>query len=99
MHNEQMMKKRASVRKRVINGDTTHEAMMPMGMSSPNKKQLTGAVATCAPTDDESDSEILFGKIKLNGVMINVLTVRMPAKAPYDSMKAAENISLGKTTT
>jgi hypothetical protein len=46
MHNEQTMNKRASVKKSVIKGDTMHEAMMPMGISSPNKKKLIGAVAT-----------------------------------------------------
>ena len=98
MHNEQMMNKRASVKNTVIKGDTTHEAIIPMGISSPNKKQLIGAVATCAPTEDDNDSEILLGNSRLNGMMVIGLTVRMPARAPYDSMKAAENMSLGKTT-
>ena len=92
------MKNSEIVRKKVIKGETIIDAIIPIGMTSPNNKMLTGVVIACAPIEAESEFEIKVGVTFAKGIFTSEPIVKMPAKAPYESMKAAENKSWGKTT-
>ena len=95
IQNEIIMAASEMVRKKVTSGETIVDAIMPIGVSSPNSAILTGEVAACAPIDAESDDDTVGVKTMLKGICMTSLTVRMPASAPYESMKAALKASWG----
>ena len=98
MHRDIIIKSNEIVKKKVISGETIIEAIIPMGMTSPNNKMLTGVVIVCAPIEEESEFEMEVGNIKDTVFFTSEPIVKMPAKAPYESMKAAKSKSWGKTT-
>src|SRR5574344_1398903 len=76
------MKKSETVRNKVTIGETMTEATRPIGVRTPNKAQLMGVVASCAPADAEIEFETAGGRQREVAGTSTSPTVRIPARAP-----------------
>ena len=74
---------------KVIKGETTVVAIIPIGLKVPKSFRETGAVKIWAPVEEENEAASIFGKI-LDKILLRKLFVnKIPAKAPYDKINPA----------
>ena len=78
-------------------GATAALATIPPGAIDPKKRAQIGIVMACAPTDWPKDFPAFDGRAESKGFETNSLKAKMPARAPYESMKESSYMSETKS--